>query len=121
MLLIPPLEQFIAGIVAASIFCSVLRWTPIASDLLIALAVAGMLNLLLADHNLPSVGDHDFIPLRIARELIGYPYFSLGVAIVTKVALFLMSRPVGAWGGLVNQWSVSRKLIVGQRGGEHDR
>jgi hypothetical protein len=51
-----------------------------------------MLNLLVPDHNLPSAGDHDFIPLRIARELIGYPYFSLGVAIVMTVALFLMSR-----------------------------
>jgi hypothetical protein len=47
---------------------------------------------LVPDHNLPSAGDHDFIPLRIARELIGYPYFNLGVAIVTTVALFLMSR-----------------------------
>jgi hypothetical protein len=92
MLLIPPLEQFIAGIAAALIVCSVLRWTPIARNLLIALAVAGMLNLLVPDHNLPSAGDHDFIPLRIARELIGHPYFSLGVAIVMTVALFLMSR-----------------------------
>jgi hypothetical protein len=91
MLLIPPLEQFIAGIAAALIVCSVLRWTPIARNLLIALVVAGMLNLLVPDH-LPSAGDHDFIPLRIARELIGYPYFNLGVAIVMTVALFLMSR-----------------------------
>jgi hypothetical protein len=73
MLLIPPLEQFVAGIAAALIVCSVLRWTPIARNLLIALVVAGMLNLLVPDHNLPSAGDHDFIPLRIARELIGYP------------------------------------------------
>jgi hypothetical protein len=92
MLLIPQLEQFIAGIAAALIVCSVLRWTPIARNLLIALVVAGMLNLLVPDHNLPSAGDHDFIPLRIARELIGYPYFNLGVAIVMTVALFLMSR-----------------------------
>jgi hypothetical protein len=92
MLLIPPLEQFIAGIAAALIVCSVLRWTPIARNLLIALVVAGMLNLLVPDHNLASAGDHDFIPLRITRELIGYPYFNLGVAIVMTVALFLMSR-----------------------------
>ena len=91
-MLIPPLEQFIAGIAAALIVCSVLRWTPIARNLLIALVVAGMLNLLVPDHNLPNAGDHDFIPLRIARELIGYPYFNLGVAIVMTVALFLMSR-----------------------------
>jgi hypothetical protein len=41
MLLIPPLEQFIAGIAAALIVCSVLRWTPIARNLPIALVVAG--------------------------------------------------------------------------------
>jgi hypothetical protein len=93
MLLTPPLEQFIAGLAAALIFCSMLRWTPIARNLLIALVVAGTLNLLVADHNFPSAGDHDFIPLRIARELIGHPYFSLGVAIVTTIALFLTSRP----------------------------
>jgi hypothetical protein len=93
MRLIPPLEQFIAGIATALILCSVLRWTTIARHLLIALAVAGMLNLLVADHNLPSATDHDFIPLRIVRELVGFPYFSLGVAIVTTVALFLTSRP----------------------------
>jgi hypothetical protein len=93
MLLIPPFDQFIAGVATALIICSVLRWTPIARELLIALVVAVMLNLLVADHSAQIAGDHDFIPLRIARELIGYPYFSLGVAIVTTVALFLMSRP----------------------------
>jgi hypothetical protein len=93
MLLRPPLEQFVAGIAAALIVCSVLRWTPIARNLLIALVVAGMLNLLVPDHNLPSAGDHDFVLLRLARELIGYPYFNFGVAIVTTAALFLMSRP----------------------------
>jgi hypothetical protein len=93
MLLIPPLEQFVAGVAAGLIVCSVLRWTPIARQLLTALAVAGMLNLLVPDRDLPSTKDHDFLPLRLARELIGYPYFSLGVAVVTTLALFLTSRP----------------------------
>jgi len=66
--------------------------------LLIALVVAGNAESARPDHNLPSAGDHDFIPLRMHRELIGHPYFSLGVALVTTVALFLMSRPVDAWG-----------------------
>jgi hypothetical protein len=93
MLLIPPLEQFIAGVAAALIVCSVLRWTPIARNLLIALAVAGMLNLLVPDHNPPNAGDHEFVLLNLARELIGYPYFNFGAAIVTTVALLLISRP----------------------------
>ena len=90
---IQPLEQFVAGTAAALIVCSVQRWTPIARELLVALAVAGILNLLIAQFVPPNPGGHDLIPVRIARELIGYPYFSLGVAIVTTVALFLTSRP----------------------------
>ena len=64
-----------------------LRWTPIARELLIALAVAGIANLL-AGHILPEAANNDFIPPRIARELVGYPYFDLGVAIIIALALF---------------------------------
>jgi hypothetical protein len=92
-MLIPPFEQFIAGVAAALIVCGVLRWTPIARELLIALIVAGILNPLVADHNLPNTGDRDSTVFGLALELVGYPYFSLGVAIVTTVALFLSSRP----------------------------
>jgi hypothetical protein len=93
MLRISPFGQFIAGVAAALTFCSVLLWTPIPHELLIALAVAGILKLLVADHHAQSAGDHGFFFLRLARRLISYPYFSLGVAIVMTVALFLSYRP----------------------------
>src|SRR5215471_6726984 len=82
MLLTPLLEQLVAGIAAALILCSVLWWTPIARKLLGALAVAGILNLLVADRNVLGVPDRESFPGRLVQELIGYPYFSLGVAIV---------------------------------------
>jgi len=92
MLLIPPLELFIAGIAAGLDRLQRAAVDPDRPQLADRSCRCRMLNLLVPDHNLPSAGDHDFIPLRIARELIGYPYFNLGVAIVMTVALFLMSR-----------------------------
>jgi formate/nitrite transporter FocA (FNT family) len=87
-----PLEQFVAGIAAALILCSVLWWTPIARKLLGALAVAGILNLLIADRNVPSVPDHEALPRQLVQELIGYPYLSIAAAIVITLALLFTSR-----------------------------
>jgi hypothetical protein len=92
MLSLPPIEQLIDGIAAALIVCSVLRWTPIPRELLIALAVGIILNLLVPDHKLTNASGQDFSAQGLARELTGHPYFNLGIAIVTTVALFLASR-----------------------------
>jgi hypothetical protein len=91
VLLIPPFEQFIAGLAASLFVCGVLRWTPIPRELLIALAVGVTINLLFEGRP-QSLGGHDFTTISLVQGLVGYPYFNLGVAIVITVALFVTSR-----------------------------
>jgi hypothetical protein len=86
---IPPFGQFVAVFRSPLIIYDVCC-TPTAREWPIALAVVGRPKLPVAD---PGPGSHgDFLFCRLAQSLIGYPYFSLGAAIVTTAALFLASR-----------------------------
>jgi len=87
MLLTPPLEQFVAGIAAALFLCSVLWCTSIARKLLGALAVAGILNLLVADRNVPTAPGPRLVSPRAGAGIGRLPLFQLGAAIVTTLAL----------------------------------
>jgi hypothetical protein len=69
-----PYEQLIIGIAAGLIFCAMLRWTPLWRDLLAAIAVAGLLDVLVNDQarrglDLPSIA------AGLPGEILGHPPF----------------------------------------------
>jgi len=88
-----PYEQLNIGIVAGLIFCALLRWTPLWRDLLAAIAAAGLIDLFI---NAQARRELDLaaVAARLPDEILGHPYFCLGVmlAFVSVLAMLHLSR-----------------------------
>jgi len=88
-----PLEQLIVGIAIGLTFCALLRWTPLARDLLATTAAAGLAHLLISERISQAPGAASRAA-RLPREILSHPHFCLGLALaaVGVLALLHLSR-----------------------------
>jgi hypothetical protein len=86
-------EQLAVGLAAGLSFCALLRWTPLARDLLAAMAAAGLLQLFIANPTRDSSAARTLAG-RLSREILSHPDFNLGLALAVAgvFALLCISR-----------------------------
>jgi hypothetical protein len=83
-----PFEQLIAGIAIGLAFCALLRWTPLARDLLAATAAAGLVHFLISEKSQrPSA---PAFATKLPHEILTHPHFCLGLLLAAAGVLALL-------------------------------
>jgi hypothetical protein len=84
-----PFEQLIGGIAIGLAFCALLRWTPLARDLLAATAAAGLVHLLISER-MPQRPGAGTLAMKLPQEILSHPHFCLGLALAAAGVLALL-------------------------------
>jgi hypothetical protein len=72
------LNQLMVGVALGAVFFALVCWTPLLRDLLAAIAAVAVTDLLVGANRLGGAGS---VVDRLATDVSGYPYFSLGLVL----------------------------------------